>query len=160
VLREIRRTIPGTYLASGGSGLGYSGGAALGAKLANPDRTVIHLTGDGSFYFSNPSAVYEVSQRYQLPILTVIFDNGGWAAVKESVKLLYPDGAATKFNQFQALLDPPVAFEKLAEASGAYGERVSDLKDLTDAIERCVKIVKEGRSAVLSVRLSGELAAS
>ena len=160
VVREIQRTVPGTYLASGGSGLGYGGGAALGVKLANPDRTVFHLTGDGSFYFSDPSAVYEVSQRYGLPVLTVIFDNGGWAAVKESVKLLYPDGASAASNQFQALIDPAIAFEKMGEAAGAHGERVTESKELPAAIQRCLKIVKEGRAAILNVRLSGELIAS
>ena len=42
----------------GGGGLGSSGGMALGAKLAAPDRMMIQIVGDGSFYFNVPSSVY------------------------------------------------------------------------------------------------------
>lgn len=157
VLRQIKRTKPGTFLACGGSGLGYGGGAALGAKLANPSRTVIHLTGDGSFYFSNPSAVYEVSKRYGLPIFSVIFENGGWAAVKESTRLLYPDGISTRTNQFQALLDRQIAFEKIGEAAGFHGESVTDPEQVPEAIQRCLAAVKGGQSAILVAHLRGEL---
>jgi len=50
-LLQIARTKPGTYYGLGGGGLGFSGGAALGIKLANRDKRVIHLIGDGSFLF-------------------------------------------------------------------------------------------------------------
>ena len=69
VLNQIPRTQPGTYLGLAGGGLGFSGGSALGMKLARPDRRVVQVVGDGSFHFSTPDSVYAVAQEYQLPDL-------------------------------------------------------------------------------------------
>ena len=94
VFEQIPRHIPGTLIGLPGGGLGFSGGTALGIKLAHPERRVIHVVGDGSFYFSNPSAMYAVSRQQNLPILTVLLDNGGWSAVKESTL----DRKSTRLN--------------------------------------------------------------
>ena len=67
-----------------GGGLGFSGGMALGLKLAMPERTMVQIAGDGTFYFSNPQSTLAVSRHYKLPVLTVVLDNSGWAAVKEA----------------------------------------------------------------------------
>lgn len=96
VLQQIARDLPLTLLSSAGGGLGYSGGMALGVKLARPAQRVIQIVGDGGFHFSTPSSVYAVAQQYQLPILTVVLDNGGWQAVKEATLRMYPNGAAAK----------------------------------------------------------------
>lgn len=147
---QFLRTQPGTLIGLGGGGLGFGGGAALGAKLAQPDHFVLHMTGDGSFYFMNPSAVFEVSREYNLPIFTVVFENGGWSAVKECTIKTHPDGVARETDEFQARLNPTYRFQMVAEAAGAHGEEVADPKALPAAIARCVKAVREeGRPACL-----------
>ena len=68
---QIARPKPGTMISNAGGGLGASGGTALGIKLALPDRCVVQIVGDGSFYFNNPTAVFAVAKQYRLPIFTV-----------------------------------------------------------------------------------------
>ena len=91
---QVPRPLPGTMIRAAGAGLGASGGMALGAKLAAPDRMIVNVVGDGSFYFNNPSSVYAASRQYGLPILSVVLDNRGWGAVKEATLKVFPDGEA------------------------------------------------------------------
>lgn len=154
VLNQIPREQALSLIGGAGGGLGYSGGMALGAKLAKPQVRVIQIVGDGGFHFSTPTSVYATAQRYQLPIFTVILDNGGWQAVKEAVLRVYPDGAAARTNEFQARLQGQTRdFEKVGEAFGAYGECVSEPSEVNAAIARCLKAVDEGRAAVLNVQV-------
>ena len=105
VLQEhITRTKPGSYVGLAGGGLGFSGGMALGLKLAQPDRRIVQVIGDGGFHFSSPDSVYAVAQQYQIPVLTVVLDNGGWQAVKSAVQRVYPKGVAAETDQFQSRL--------------------------------------------------------
>jgi len=154
VLMQIPRRVANTTVRAGGGGLGWSGGTALGAKLAAPDRMAVQICGDGGFYFGNPSSVFAVAQQYQLPILTVVMDNTGWNAVKQSVLRVYPDGEAKSANGFEAELAPNVHFTKVAEAFGAYGAEVSDPTEVPAALARCVKEVRGGRSALLHARVT------
>ena len=94
VLQQMPRTEPGTLVGLAGGGLGFSGGMALGLKLARPERTIVQIVGDGTFYFSNPQSTLAVGRQYKLPVLTVVLDNSGWAAVKEATLRVYPDGEA------------------------------------------------------------------
>ena len=78
VADQIQARIPGTWINCGGGGLGWSGGGALGIKLAvGEKRFVCHIVGDGTFLFSVPGSVYWISQRYKLPVLTVVLNNRG-----------------------------------------------------------------------------------
>ncbi len=154
VLNQIPRSKPLTLFCGAGGGLGYSGGMALGTKLASPGSRVVQVVGDGGFHFSTPTSVYATAQRYKLPIFTVVLDNGGWQAVKEAVLRVYPDGVAAKTDEFQARLQgPDRQFEKVGEAFGAYGECVSDPAEVEAAIARCLKAVDAGRAAVLNVQI-------
>lgn len=83
---HVRPTIPGQWINCGGGGLGWSGGGALGIKLAadaadkangRKPRFVVQIVGDGSFLFSVPSSVYWISMRYKIPILTIVLNNKG-----------------------------------------------------------------------------------
>ena len=155
VLNQLVRTRAQTYFSNAGGGLGFSGGAALGAKLARPSRRVVQIVGDGSYHFSAPSAVYAVAQQYRLPIFTVILDNGGWQAVKEAVLRVYPAGQAARSNQYQARLGGEQRrFEQVAAAFGAHAEAVEDPGMLAAAIKRCLAAVDGGQAAVLNVRLA------
>jgi acetolactate synthase-1/2/3 large subunit len=154
VFEQIPREVPGSLMGLSGGGLGFSAGTALGIKLAQSDNRVIHFVGDGSFYFSNPSSVYAVANQYGLPILTVVLDNGGWSAVKESTLRMYPQGEAKSTNQFASDLGYSTDFAAIAEAAGAHGERLTDPEQVEAAIERCLAALDEGRSALLHVRIT------
>ena len=65
--RQVERTRPGTFFLSGGSSLGWGLGAALGAKLASPDKTVVTLVGDGSFIFGCPTAAIWAASVFHAP---------------------------------------------------------------------------------------------
>ena len=154
VLNQVHRSKPLTLFCGAGGGLGYSGGMALGAKLASPKVHVVQVVGDGGFHFSTPTSVYATAQRYQLPILTVVLDNGGWQAVKEAVLRVYPDGAASEAGEFQSRLQSQDRhFEKVAEAFGAYGECVREPDEVEAAIARCLAAVDAGQAAVLNVQI-------
>ena len=154
VFDQIPREVPGSLMGLSGGGLGFSAGTALGIKLAQADNRVIHFVGDGSFYFSNPSSVYAVANQYGLPILTVLLDNGGWSAVKESTLRMYPQGEAKSTNQFASDLGYSTDFAAIAEAAGAHGERLTDPEQVEAAIERCLAALDSGRSALLHVRIT------
>ena len=154
VFEQIPRELPGTLMGLSGGGLGFSAGTALGIKLAQTQSRVIHFVGDGSFYFSNPSSVYAVARQYNLPILTVLLDNGGWSAVKESTLRMYPHGEAKSTNQFASDLGYGTDFAAIAEAAGAHGERLVDPSQTEAAIERCLAALDAGQSALLHVRIT------
>jgi acetolactate synthase-1/2/3 large subunit len=156
VLEELEIREPGRYFAnSPAGGLGWGMGAALGAKLAQPDKTVICALGDGSYMFGNPSAGHHVSEAMKLPVLFVIANNARWAAVHRSTLGVYPKGAAAQAEKPPfATLEPSPRFEHIVQASGGHGESVSEPKELMAALERALKVVKEEkRQALLNVRL-------
>lgn len=144
---------PGTFFDQcSAAGLGWGVGAALGAKLARPERQVIAVVGDGSYIFSNPTASHQVAQALNLPILIVIYNNARWDAVRMSTEWMYPDGAALTSNAVPLTsLDPAPAYELYAQASGGYGERVTDPNDLVPALRRALAEVAAGRHALLNV---------
>lgn len=160
VLQEhVKRTQPQTYVGLAGGGLGFSGGMALGIKLARPDRRIVQVIGDGGFHFSSPDSVYAVAQQYQLPILTVVLDNGGWQAVKAAVQRVYPKGVAAETNEFQSRLMSDRQgefrdFSAVAKAFGAHGERVTEPGELAAAIDRCFTALDDGKAAVLHVHVT------
>lgn len=154
VFEQIPREVPGSLMGLSGGGLGFSAGTALGMKLAQSEYRVIHFVGDGSFYFSNPSAVYAVARQYNLPILTVLLDNGGWSAVKESTLRMYPLGEAKNTDQFASDLGYGTDFAAIAEAAGAHGERLADPAEVKASIKRCLAALDSGQSALLHVRIT------
>ena len=154
VLMQIPRRVPNTAFNTNGAGLGWSGAMALGAKLAAPNRMMVQVAGDGSFYFCNPCSVFAVAQQYRLPFLSIVLDNSGWGAVKQSTLRVYPDGEANAANEFEAELAPKVEFGKVAEAFGAYAEKLSDPAEVPAALARCAKEVRGGRPALLHARVT------
>ena len=84
----------------------------------------------------------------------LLLDNTGWSAVKESTLRVFPQGEAKSADKFQAGLMPDAEFSKIAEAFGAYGEKVVNPDDVPAALERCVKEVRGGRAALLHVRVT------
>ncbi|MBR0687780.1 thiamine pyrophosphate-requiring protein [Bradyrhizobium manausense] len=159
VQEQIRRTKPHSYVGLAGGGLGFSGGMALGLKLALPERRIVQIVGDGAFHFSSPDAVFAVAQQYQVPIFTVVLDNGGWQAVKSSVQRVYPKGIAAETDSFQSRLrsgrqGEQRRFSDIGRAFGAHGEFVSKPEELSAAIDRCLAAVDGGIAAVLHVQIT------
>ncbi len=145
---------PGSYFGSSpAAGLGWGLGAALGAKLAAPDKTVICAVGDGAYIFGSPTAAHFVSRAYNLPILVVIFNNRAWNAVKRATKAYAPDGWAVRTGTMpMSDLEPAPDYELICRASGGHGERVEDPAELPGALARALKVVsEERRQALLNV---------
>jgi acetolactate synthase-1/2/3 large subunit len=156
VLEEMVIREPGHYFGNtAAGGLGWGIGAALGAKLAAPSKTVICALGDGSYMFGNPTAGHYVSEAMRLPVLFVIANNARWAAVHRSTLATYPGGIASKSSKPPfATLEPSPRFEHVIRASGGHGERVSEPEQLMPALERALKAVKEEkRQALVNVCL-------
>jgi acetolactate synthase-1/2/3 large subunit len=150
--------LPGSYFGSStASGLGWGGGAALGAKLAAPDRLVIAVLGDGSHLFGNPVAVHHASAMHKLPVLFVVMNNSMWGAVRRATLGMYPQGEAARSNKPPLIdLDELPAFEEVCAAAGGYGERVEDPAALPAALDRAVRAVTvEKRQALLNVICRG-----
>src|SRR5690606_40602364 len=103
----------------GGSSLGWAGGAALGVKLAAPDRDVVCFTGDGSFFFINPSSVYWCARRYQAPFLTVVFNNQGWNATQQNFTRINGAGSPMDIGDCGSLAPSPHFGDSAHAAGGA-----------------------------------------
>ena len=141
---------PGTYFASPSSGgLGWGLGAALGAKLAAPDHSVICCVGDGAYIFGAPTAAHWVSRAYDAPVLWIVFNNRVWNAVKRSVLSHAPDGWAKRTGMPLTELDPPPDYELICQASGGHAEKVEDPTKLPAALARGIDMVRRERRQVL-----------
>jgi acetolactate synthase-1/2/3 large subunit len=155
VAEHLRPNKPGSVLHHGGGSLGWAGGAVVGAKFASPERTVVALTGDGSYLFGVPSSAQWVQRRYGTPALTIIYNNGGWAAPKFSTLRVHPDGAAAIADDFHVSFDPEVDLPGVALAAGAaFGATVTDPGELPQVLKAALAVVHGGRSAVVSVHLA------
>ena len=155
VLEELLQIKPGNYFShSPAGGLGWAMGAALGFKLARPDQTVIAAVGDGAYMFGNPTPAHFVSRAAGLPVLFVIFNNRRWGSVHRSTMSLYPRGYAEQSEQPPlSCLEPSPDYEKIVQASGGYGECVTDPAELPAALQRALHTMRvEKRQAVLNVQ--------
>ncbi|MCR0981187.1 thiamine pyrophosphate-requiring protein [Roseomonas populi] len=152
-LDHCSRTRPGSYFQLGpAGGLGWSLGAALGIKLADPGRLVVCTIGDGAYMFANPSASHWTAQVHDLPVLTIVFNNERYGAVRGATMSMYAKGAAgADDGRFLADLASGSRWDKVVEAHGGYGERVEDAAELPAALARARRAVEEGRQALLDV---------
>src|SRR5499425_756372 len=119
-------TRPGSYVASPhSSGLGFGLGAALGVKLGRPESTVIATVGDGAYFFGEPLSCLYVQRAHAVPILTVVFNNQQWEAVKFGALAVHSAGTARARGRFPlSELTPSPRFEEMARTVDGYGERV------------------------------------
>ena len=153
-LEHCPRSRPGSYFGlSPAGGLGWGFGAALGAKLAAPERLVAATLGDGAYVFANPTACHWVAAADQLPILVVVFNNGFYGAVRNATLDLYKDGIAARDGaRLLADLGPSPAYEMLAQASGGFGIKVETPPALLPALRQAVDVVtREKRQALVNV---------
>ena len=155
IFNHLRMSRPGSIFASGGGSLGWNGGAAIGAKLAAPDKLIVALTGDGSYMFSVPSTVHWMARRYATPFLQVVYNNRGWRAPKMSALAVHPDGFASRSNDIGVAFDPPPDYSGIAAAAGgAFALKIERPQDVEAAVAEGVRVVREEkRCAVLDIWL-------
>lgn len=135
-------------------GLGQGLGLSLGVKLAKPDSPVVTLIGDGAFLYNPVLQSLGASRDFDLPILMVIFNNSKYAAMQGMHLQMYPKGIAVDTDVFHGTHINAPDFTKIAEAFGAYGERVDDPKQVQQALKNGLKALDEGRSAIINVVLA------
>jgi len=157
VLDQLEMEMSGSVVAAGAAGaLGWGLGTALGVKKAAPEKLVICTVGDGAYMFGNPVPAHYVASAEGLPILTIIFNNEMWGAVKRTTREVYPDGFASRTAKPPlTVFETGTFYEKTVEIVGGYGERVEDPAQLLGALQRAVAEVKNGRQALLNVICSG-----
>lgn len=155
IFNHLAMKRPGSIFTSGGGSLGWNGGAAIGAKLAAPDKTIVAMTGDGSYMFSVPSSVHWMAGRYETPFLQVLFNNRGWKAPRFSALAVHPDGYASRANDLDIAFDPPPDYAAIVAASGgAFARKVEKVEELEGAVAEAFEVVRNGkRAAVLDVWL-------
>ncbi len=155
IANHLKPSRPGSFFLSGGSSLGWNGGAAIGAKLANPDKTVIALSGDGSYMFSVPSSVHWMARKYKTPFLQIVYSNGGWRSPKMSTLAVHPQGYASRANEIGVEFDPAPDHAAIAAAAGgAFARRIERPEEIEQAIAEALKVVREEkRCAVLDVKI-------
>jgi acetolactate synthase-1/2/3 large subunit len=143
---------PGSLFAvSSAGGLGWGFGASLGAKLASPNRMVLSVLGDGAYMFANPTACHYVAQMQKLPVLTVIYNNALYGAVRRATLDMYGAGQAAE-GDGRLLADLPAPnFEKIVAAHDGHGERVERPADLPAALRRAADAVRGGQQALVNV---------
>ncbi len=145
------REKPGTFFSLGpAGGLGWGFGAALGAKLAAPEKFIVATLGDGAHMFGNPTVAHWVSVVHQLPVLTIVFNNSRYGAVRKATLSMFKDGIAGESDGRElADLNPSPPYDEIAHAQGAYAERVEKPADLPAALQRARDAVVEGRRPAL-----------
>jgi acetolactate synthase-1/2/3 large subunit len=144
--------VPGSLFAlSSAGGLGWGFPASLGIKLASPGSLVLSVLGDGAYMFSNPTACHYVSQLQNLPVLTIIYNNGLYGAVRHATLDMYGHGLAADADGRLLAELPAPSFEKIVSAHDGHGERVDKPADLPAALHRAAAAVRGGRQALVNV---------
>jgi len=151
----IDRTQPGTLFDQAGSSIGWGLGAAVGAKLAAPEKTVVLLMGDGSFIYGCPTAALWASIAYNAPFLCIIFRNESYLTMKKVLKSRY---GKTSPAQQQGIylgtdIQPPPDYSLIAQACGGLGLKVEKPDELESALQDAFHQVRCGRTVVLDVKI-------
>ena len=146
---------PGSSFSSGAGSLGWHGGAAIGARLARPEKTVIAIAGDGSYLFSVPSTVHWMARQYKTPFLTLVLNNRGWKSPKLSLLAVHPEGHASRANALGVTFDPPPDYAAIAAAAGgAFAATVRHPGEMEATLASAFRAVREeNRAAVIDVWL-------
>jgi acetolactate synthase I/II/III large subunit len=153
-LEHCPREMPNTYFGTSTSGgLGWGLGAALGAKLAAPEKLVVATLGDGTYMFTNPTVSHWTGARHELPVLTIIFNNSRYGAVRRATLSMFKDGVAGEDDgRFLADLDPSPPYEEFVRSQGGFGERVSDPRELPAVLARARDaVMKDKQQALVNI---------
>ena len=138
-------------------GLGTGIPTALGVKLAEPDKLVVCLIGDGAFQYNPVPACFGFSQQYDIPLLILICNNERYDSQSWNIAKYFPDGAAISTgNSFGDVIEPTPDYSTLAAAYGGHGERVDTPEQLEPAIRRSLEQIAKNRFALLDVIVQGD----
>jgi benzoylformate decarboxylase len=137
------------WLGTSGVALGWSIGAATGAKLAAPDRQVVCCVGDGSAMYS--AAGFWSQARYRVPVLTVVWNNRSYQFVRWLYHRYGGKMAASAKYPAVYLGDPDIDFVKLAGSQGVAGERVDSGRALRAAMKRGLAATSGGAPYLIEV---------
>jgi len=150
---ELNRGARGRrHFTTAGGCLGWGVPNAIGAKIAQPDRQVVALVGDGSFQFGVQALWTAV--RYEVPVAVIIWNNGAYQANRKFLHQYGGRAAATGRYPGCALDHPSIDHAGICKAYGVEAERVEDPATLTAALERCFKTTAAGRPYVVDVRIA------
>ena len=124
---------PRTLLTSGGLGtMGYGLGAAIGAQIANPEKQVINIAGDGCFRMNMNEIATAV--RQQLPLIQIVINNQVLGMVHQWQGLFYEK------RYSNTILNDGVDFVKLAEAMGATGMRATTQEEFAEELAEALEM--------------------
>lgn len=124
---------PRTFATSGGLGtMGYGLGAAIGSKVGNPDKTVVNIAGDGSFYM-NMNELTTLA-KYDLPVIELVFNNTVLGMVRQWQKLFY----GKRFSQTN--LEKQTDFELLGQAIGINAFTIRTKADVKPVLEKAIAL--------------------
>jgi thiamine pyrophosphate-dependent acetolactate synthase large subunit-like protein len=168
VADQVAATLPNSWINCGGGGLGWSGGGALGIKLASDvqhggpgkGKFVVQVVGDGTFLFSVPGSVYWISRRYGIPVLTIVLNNKGWNAPRRSMLLVHPsgDGSRATNEDLNISFAPTPDYAGIAKAAAGgemWAGRASTVEELSQKLPEAIQSVLNGKGAVLEAQLDG-----
>ncbi|MYQ51547.1 MULTISPECIES: thiamine pyrophosphate-dependent enzyme [unclassified Streptomyces] len=151
VKRHLKTSRPDSYFYVQG-GLGQGIAVALGAKLAAPDRPVVFTVGDGAFTYNPVIPSYDAARTYDLPVLIVVFNNRVYKSMNLNHRRFYPDGAAAGTGEWLGTdLHRLPRLAAFAEPFGMHTETVDTPDALAPALERALKAVADGTTAVVDV---------
>ncbi|MEU4659351.1 thiamine pyrophosphate-dependent enzyme [Streptomyces sp. NPDC023723] len=151
VKRHLRTDAPDSYFYVQG-GLGQGIAVALGVKLAAQDRPVVLTIGDGAFTYNPVIQSYDAANTYGLPVLIVVFNNRVYKSMNLNHRRFYPDGAAAETGEWLGTdLRRLPRLAAFAEPFGMHTETVDTTDALAPALERALKAVAEGTTAVVDV---------
>ena len=139
-------TTPHSYVGWGKTThLGFGIPLMIGAKLAHPERFCLNLMGDGAFGMSGTDI--ETAVRAEVPITTVVLNNGGMAT--------YPGGFPTARKQY-GVSEMYGNYAQIAEGMGAVGLVVESPAELVDALKSAQRLNKEGKTVLVDVHSNME----
>lgn len=152
--RHAPRDRPHSYFSSGSATGGWGSGAALGAKLAAPDRDVVLVSGDGFYAYGVPTAALWTAAQEGAPYLAVVWVNSRYSTGTLQLLDFYPDGHAARAGFPGGRFEPAPDFAAEARAAGAFGEQVTDPAEVRGALQRGLKATRDGKSAVVAIHVS------
>ncbi len=139
--------------ATASAGLGQGLGVALGLKLAHPNKTIIALEGDGCFHYNPVIPAFGLAQEYNLPFLTIIFNNQAYAAMKHHSRY-YSNGYAVSTETYYGVPQKPkVEYTKLLAAFNGYSAIIDDPDKIQSSLQQAISQVNKGKLALLDVIL-------
>jgi benzoylformate decarboxylase len=139
-------------IASGGGSLGWGIGAAIGAKIGEPNRQVVLNIGDGSVMYS--ASGFWTMARYSVPVLTIVWNNRNYQTVRHGFSRF--NGKMAKSGHYAGMYlgDPDIDYVGLAKSQGVDGERANTASEFSAALERGIAATRRGEPYVLDVQIS------